>query len=511
MPDGVEKIEIWQNQELVFFLNDGTQIPLKSRVNITTNQECTEQTERCHYNFKKTLYTQGLKYITIESKGDYVIIGEADLTEVCNGVDDDYDDLVDEDFTNENCQPKCEYNGYTWAGNGGDLNCCGNDANEDSPYRLNEKVPDDYCADGNDNDCDGLTDAWDPDCFACTPLIETRPCSEQEGVCFGSFETCTAGGTWPGCSASNYGSDYESPETSCDGLDNDCDGLTDEGLTTTYYQDFDSDNYGNPAVSQEACTQPAGYVLDNTDCNDNNININPGKTEVCDGIDNDCNAGTLDGSGESAPLNSKQAGVCAGSTKSCIAGSWQDNYGGVANYEAPETSCDGLDNDCDGLTDEGLTTTYYQDFDSDNYGNPAVSQEACTKPAGYVLDNTDCNDNNININPGKTEVCDGIDNDCNPGTPDGSGEAAPFNSDQDGVCLGSKKSCSGVGGWVDDYTGVANYEPTETICYDGLDNDCDALTDCDDIVNCEGSICTADGANICVDGPYGPDCVGAYG
>ncbi|PIU72110.1 hypothetical protein COS79_04585, partial [Candidatus Woesearchaeota archaeon CG06_land_8_20_14_3_00_33_13] len=88
---------------------------------------------------------------------------------------------------------------------------------------------------------------------------------------------------------------------------------------------------------------------------------------------------------------------------------------------------------------------------------------------------------------------------------------APFNSDQDGVCLGSKKSCSGVGGWVDDYTGVANYEPTETICYDGLDNDCDALTDCDDIVNCEGSICTADGANICVDGPYGPDCVGAYG
>jgi len=82
MPDGVEKIEIWHNQELVFFLNDGSELAFKSRVNITTDQECTEQIERCHYNFKKTVYSQGLKHITIESKGDYVIIGEAGLTEV---------------------------------------------------------------------------------------------------------------------------------------------------------------------------------------------------------------------------------------------------------------------------------------------------------------------------------------------------------------------------------------------------------------------------------------------
>ena len=80
---------------------------------------------------------------------------------------------------------------------------------------------------------------------------------------------------------------------------------------------------------------------------------------------------------------------------------------------APEV-CDGLDNDCNGSIDDGLaTTTYYRDLDGDGYGNPSNAAQFCSPQAGYVLDNTDCNDNNAAVHPGAVEICDGIDNNCN--------------------------------------------------------------------------------------------------
>ncbi len=77
--------------------------------------------------------------------------------------------------------------------------------------------------------------------------------------------------------------------------------------------------------------------------------------------------------------------------------------------------CDGIDNNCNGSTDEGLTyVTYYRDQDGDGFGNPAVTQTSCagSAPSGYITDNTDCNDNNAAINPAAAEICDGLDNDC---------------------------------------------------------------------------------------------------
>ena len=81
---------------------------------------------------------------------------------------------------------------------------------------------------------------------------------------------------------------YSSTEV-CDNLDNDCDGTVDDGLATiTFYEDFDSDSFGNFDSSLESCSQPAGFVTDNTDCDDADEEIFPGAPEFCDGQDNDC-------------------------------------------------------------------------------------------------------------------------------------------------------------------------------------------------------------------------------
>ena len=141
----------------------------------------------------------------------------------------------------------------------------------------------------------------------------------------------------------------------CDGLDNNCNGVIDEGVTQTWYLDADGDGYGNAAISITACSKPVGYVSNNTDCNDGNAGIHPGAIEICDGIDNNCN----------------------------------------------------------GLIDEGVKITYYRDADGDGYGNPLLTIQACSLPSGYVTNNTDCNDGNAAIHPGAKEICDGIDNNCN--------------------------------------------------------------------------------------------------
>ncbi len=62
--------------------------------------------------------------------------------------------------------------------------------------------------------------------------------------------------------------------------------------------------------------------------------------------------------------------------------------------------CDGIDNNCDGSVDEGVTTTFYLDSDGDGYGSTSSPQVACSAPAGYVSDNTDCNDSSAEAYPG---------------------------------------------------------------------------------------------------------------
>jgi M6 family metalloprotease-like protein len=227
----------------------------------------------------------------------------------------------------------------------------------------------------------------------------------SDGIAFDEIQVTAS---VPSCT-DNDGDGFGNPgDSSCpNGSQADCDDNDNlEYPNQTWYEDVDGDGYssGNSAVQ---CERPANHYVSSElismpgDCNDNNGSINPGVADVCDGVDNDCNAGTADGSGENAPDNTLQDGVCAGSKQSCTGGSWIDDYSGVSGYEATEVTCDSLDNDCDSQTDEGLTSIFYVDGDGDGYGDENdTGVSACIQPDSFAANNTDCDDSDANIYPG---------------------------------------------------------------------------------------------------------------
>jgi len=231
---------------------------------------------------------------------------------------------------------------------------CANDCDPNvcTPTEFGTEVT---CNDGQDNDCDGLTDAADPDCQTCVPS--------------------------------------ETPEQSCfDGNDNDCDTLT--------------------------------------DC-----------------ADNDCN-GATDGS-----CNTGQPGICAAGTRNCSGGGevCQQDTPAQEESAAAGTCNDGLDNDCDGLTDA-----------SDPDCQTCVPDE----PEGEVSC-FDGNDNDCDLD------IDCADNDCNGAV------GAPTTCGVGECAASGNVECQG-GNQVDSCSPGSPPEDPEVTCNDGLDNDCDGLTDAND-------------------------------
>ena len=206
----------------------------------------------------------------------------------------------------------------------------------------------------------------------------------------------------------------------CDGLDNDCDGVIDEDVKSTFYADVDGDGFGDPEASIEACEKPEGYVPNGSDCDDEAAGVYPGATEVCDGLDNDCDGDTdedlaevfysdNDGDGYGDPDSAVEA--CEQPAGTVTNGDDCDDTSDEA-YPGGTEVCDELDNDCDGEVDEGVTTTYYADYDGDSYGDAAYPTEACAPPTGYVENATDCDDSNAEVHPDAIELCNKIDDDC---------------------------------------------------------------------------------------------------
>jgi hypothetical protein len=274
---------------------------------------------------------------------------------------------------------------------------------------------------------------------------------------------------------------YPGGTETCDGLDNDCDTMADNDAVdaVTWYADVDRDAFGDPANTEAACSAPAGYVSDSTDCDDSRSDVNPGETELCDGsdVDEDCNGLVndadpgMDPSGRSHLYHDADGDAygdpatdtlyCSSPDSSWIGDSTDCDDGNAGVNPSATEACNGLDDDCDGTVDNGAidAATWYRDADRDGHGDLAITQLSCSEPSGYTASSDDCDDTNSDSYPGDVEWCDGVDNDCSGAVDDGDSDADGYE-----VC----DDC-------DD--GDASLNPGEAEVCDGADNDCDGLVD----------------------------------
>ncbi len=331
--------------------------------------------------------------------------------------------------------------------------------------------------------------------------LETKCFSKNKyGACSGGRQCQPSGLT--GCDALAPTAEV------CNGLDDNCDGATDEpgaAMCTVFWKDGDQDGFGNsPATGGDnQCLCKAVDLYSSTspsDCKDDNPQVKPSAVEVCDGIDNDCNGKTDE------TCDADKDGYCAADavilpgSKSCkYKGADCDDGNPKIHPGQPEVCGNSIDDDCDGQTDSGATdavgcSLYYEDGDKDGVGT--FNSQCLCAPGGIFTSTTsgDCNDSNKNVYPGNKEVCgNGVDDNCN-GKQDEEGalNCSSFykDADQDGygagkaACLCAPSATYNTAKGNDCNDNDPKMNPAMTEVCNNIDDDCDGLTDNNNALGC---------------------------
>ena len=434
--------------------------------------------------------------------------------EVCNGVDDDCDDDVDNDaidaspwysdldedgFGNPDTEVySCEQPDDTVAD--------ATDCDDDDPDIYPDAVE---TCNGFDDDCDGALD--EPDALDASTWY-----LDGDGDGYGDADTTEIACDQPDGMADNAddcddADDQVSPaaDERCDEIDNDCDADIDEDSAIDageWYADADDDGFGDPATATLSCLVPAGYLADDSDCDDDDDAVFPGADERCNGHDDDCDGDTdeddaIDASTWYQDLDGDRYGDALSTTAACALPTGYsaddtdcDDAEDAINPGADEI-CDSLDNNCDGETDEDTAvdaSTWYRDTDRDGYGTDDKTKVACDRPGGYRPKGGDCDDTDGDINPSADEVCDGVDNDCDAVTDEDDAADAPTwyaDTDEDGFgdAGNTTAACAAPSGYLADDTDCDDSDdltfPGAPETCDGEDDDCDGSTDEDSAVD----------------------------
>ena len=435
-------------------------------------------------------------------------------TEACDDLDDDCDGVVDGDcdkdkdgycdatMTVSNPLPKICTKGAN------DCNDFNNDQNPGSP---------EVCGNGIDDDCDGSQN--DENATNCATFFfdgdnDGYGLNLKKCLCIaqGSFKASKAGD----CADTNAAVNPGATEVCGDGLDNNCDGSENDPNSTgcsDFYLDQDGDGFGISGAKLCLCVADTTYKATTAgDCNDTNKDVSPGKPELCDNIDNNCDSKVDEGCNDDADGYCDSSMTTIGFPNVCVKGGGDcDDTKSAVNPGTAEV-CDNLDNNCNTSTDEGC------DDDNDDYCDAGLTTvgtpTTCSKGGG------DCKDDDASVNPGKTEDCATLkDDNCNGSTNDENATGCKnFGVDADGdnysdingtnkcLCVAEPPLTGLTNGDCNDKNKLVNPAITE-IC-DGVDNNCDGKTDegCDDDGDdyCDAGMATIGKPAACPNG--GGDC-----